>query len=35
MVKNNKESNNQEGFSKTSINCEEWTNAKLPKNVQK
>ena len=24
---------NQEGFSKMSINCEEWANAKLPRKV--
>lgn len=28
-------SNEEKSFSKTSINCEEWANAKLPKNVEK
>ena len=35
MAKKDSNTNNQEGFSKMSINCEEWANAKLPKSVQK
>jgi hypothetical protein len=28
-------SNEEKSFSKTSINCEEWANAKHPKSAQK
>ena len=28
-------SNEEKSFSKTSINCEEWANAKRPKSAQK
>lgn len=35
MSKKESNTNKQEGFSKMSIVCEEWTNAKLPKSVLK
>ena len=34
-MNNNKENNNKKSCASTSINCEEWANAKLPKSVRK
>lgn len=35
MRAENKKNENKEENSKSNINCEEWANAKLPKNVEK
>ena len=35
MSKIDSNMSSQEGFSKVSLNCEEWANAKLIKNVEK